>query len=75
MKVAVTVTDKSEGERLNNALRDEAARALMNVVGALMPLSARDRHRVLAFVESGFEDRPPGPIGPSVQANRELVGI
>jgi len=74
MKVGINVKDKSEGERLNIALRDEAARALMNVVGALMPLSARDRHRVLAFVESSFDDRSALPQGP-VPANRELVNV
>ena len=57
MKVAFDVKDRAEGDRVKVAMGDETARALMTITGALMPLSVRDRKRVLAFVESGFEDR------------------
>lgn len=74
MKVAVQVKDKSEGERLQEAISDPATRALMNVVAALMPLGTRDRQRVLAFVENSFSDDQPSHPGP-VAATRELVGV
>lgn len=74
MKVAINVKDKSEAERVTDAMRDQTTRALMNVVGALMPLTARERHRVLAFIESSFsDDLPARPLGAAVGGDLRLL--
>lgn len=56
MKATIDVRDRAEADRVKTAMSDETTRAVMSVMGALMPLSIRDRRRVLAFVESGFGD-------------------
>jgi hypothetical protein len=55
VKVAVDVRDRAEGDRLKVALEDETTRAVMNVMGVLLPLSSRARDRVLAYLAESFE--------------------
>jgi hypothetical protein len=49
MRAAIDVTDRHEADRIKAALEDETMRAVVNIVGLLLPLSHRARRRVLAF--------------------------
>ena len=63
MKAAIEVRDRAEADRIKTSMSDETTRAVMNVMGALMPLADKDRPRVLAFVASGFELPLPTAAG------------
>jgi len=55
MKASIEVTDRQEATRIRTALDHPETRALVNVIGALLPLEPADRHRVLVFVGDQFE--------------------
>ncbi len=56
MKVAIEVKDRSEGDRVKAAMEDPTTRAMVNVVGALMPLSTKAQSRVMRYVAEKLED-------------------
>lgn len=58
MKATIDVKDRAEADRVRTALADPETRALVNVLGALLPLSERERKRALTFVADKLaEDR------------------
>ncbi len=56
MKVAIDVKDRREGELVRQALADPSTRAFVNIMGALLPLTARERKRVLAFATDKLDE-------------------
>jgi hypothetical protein len=56
MKAAIEVENRAEGDRIKRALGDEATRAFVNTMGALLPLAPKARDRVLRFVTETLED-------------------
>jgi len=55
MKTTIDVENRSEGERIKNALEDPTTRALVNVMGALLPLDEAARRRVMTWTVDKFE--------------------
>lgn len=56
MKVAIEVKDRKEAEAVKAAMGDPTTRAMVLVVGYLMPLSQRARRRVLSWMANKLED-------------------
>jgi hypothetical protein len=60
MKATVDVKSRKEADLLRLALEDPATRASAIVLGALLPLTPRERERVKLFVEDRLaEDGQP----------------
>ena len=55
-KIRIEVKDKTEGENIQRALDDPATRCFVNIVGALLPLGAANRKRVLSFVNDAMNE-------------------
>lgn len=49
MKAKIEVADRKEAELLRRGLADPATRALVKVMGALLPFETRAQHRILGF--------------------------
>lgn len=59
MKTTIEVKDRKEAQLIKTALADPATRALVMVMGALLPLrSDRARARVLAYVSDKLNENP-----------------
>lgn len=56
MKATIDVENRAEGDRIRTALTDPQTRALVNVVGALLPLRESARARVLRWALDKFVD-------------------
>jgi len=50
MKTTIEVKDRKEADLIRTALDDPTTRAFVQVVGALLPLTPRERQRVMSFV-------------------------
>lgn len=73
MKVAIDARDRAEGDRIKAALDDDVTRAVVNVLGALLPLEPSDCQVVLSFVSARLKTSTPQL--PQVPANRELANV
>lgn len=60
MKATIDVKDRAEAERVRTALADPETRALVNVMGALLPLTERERKRAMAFVADKIAEEKEG---------------
>lgn len=60
MKTTIEVANRREGELIREGLEDPLTRAMVQVMGALRPLSDRARARVLAFVADQLEETREG---------------
>lgn len=56
MRMAFDVENRKEGELIKRALDDPATRALVKVIGALLPLSSGGRRRVLNYVQDRLDE-------------------
>jgi hypothetical protein len=57
VKTTIDVKDRGEGERIKTALEHPTTRAMVNVVGSLLPLRNDDiRRRVLAMVKDQLDE-------------------
>lgn len=55
-RITIEVKDEHEGERIQLALADPTMRALIVTVGLLLPMTDRQRRRVLAYVNDKLEE-------------------
>lgn len=60
MKKTIDVKDRNEGNAIALALEDPTTRAMVTMVGYLLPLSPKQRERVLAFVADKLSDETEG---------------
>lgn len=60
MKKTIDVKDRNEGNAIARALDDPTMRATVTTIGYLLPLSPKDRQRVLTFVADKLSDEPEG---------------
>ena len=66
MRTRIEVKDRDEAKLIKQGLKDEKTRALVKVMGALMPLpSDRARSRVLHFVADKLAEDATHPSGMS----------
>lgn len=56
MKTTIEVKDRKEADAIKTALEDPTTRAFVVVVGTLLPLTIRERKRVMTFVADKLED-------------------
>jgi len=56
MKTTIEVSDRKEADLIKTALDDPTTRAFVQVVGALLPLTARERARVMNFVSDKVDE-------------------
>jgi hypothetical protein len=64
MKVAIEVKDRAEGDRVKVALAHETTRAVLIVMGALLPLPTQAQKDVLHFVGTQLDPYVPLPEAP-----------
>jgi hypothetical protein len=57
MKARIEVANRREAELIKRALDDEQTRALVKIIGALLPLSGRARLRVLNYVDDILQEK------------------
>lgn len=70
MRKAIEVADRREGELIETALSDPTTRAMVKVVGALEPLTAAQRRRVLAWAQDYARDLAvAGEVGEATAAD------
>jgi hypothetical protein len=56
MKTTIEVKDRKEADLIKIALDDPTTRAFVQVVGALLPLTPRERARVMNFVSDKVDE-------------------
>lgn len=64
MKATIDVRDRAEADRIKVAMGDETTRAVLNVMGALLPLPPRAQKTVLRFVGDQLDPYEPAPGPP-----------
>jgi hypothetical protein len=57
MKARIEVADRKEAELIKRALEDKQTRALVKIIGALLPLSQRARLRTLNYVDDILQEK------------------
>lgn len=57
MKTTIEVTDRREADAIKTALDDPTTRAFVVVVGTLLPLTDRERKRVMMFVSDKLDEQ------------------
>lgn len=57
MKTQIEVKNRDEARMIKAALDDPPTRALVKIIGALLPLNDRGRMRVLNYVDDVLEER------------------
>jgi hypothetical protein len=60
MKKTIEVASKREGEIIDAALNDPTTRAFVQVVGALLPFTPRQRARILNYVKDKLDEEAEG---------------
>lgn len=59
MKTKIEVASRQEAELIKTGLSEPATRALVAVIGALMPFPKRAQARMLAFVADSMDEKTP----------------
>lgn len=57
MKTQIEVADRKEAELIKRALADKQTRALVKIIGVLLPLSQRSRERALNYATDLLDER------------------
>lgn len=56
MKSTITVADRREADAIKTALDDPTTRAFVVIVGTLLPLTPKERQRVMTFVGDKLDE-------------------
>ena len=56
MKAKITVSNRREAALIRQGLKDAPTRALLKIIGALVPFPQRSRIRILEYVEDRLAD-------------------
>lgn len=63
MKATIDVESRKEADLIKTALDDPTTRAIVQILGALLPLSPRARTRVMQFVTDRLDEEKQSETG------------